>query len=251
MVFFKQTRTLLCHFDSNEISESFDISSFMELFIHEGPFVSISDNIFGMTQPDYREKIFSITFKPDDASTSAIKKMINTYSQRQLIVPKNGTPMHMWVDEPAPPPATITLYPVPMDIPDEEIVHLVRSQHWGILRRFKFGSHKGFPQFHNDYLHLQIDQLNENLIPKQIIINSQPVSVTLPGSPIRKCAYCRNFGHLIQNCNKRKNKNPPPSNNKSALLQTQRGVVNNQLQVKPRYHPPFRRSNPTLLQTLW
>ena len=189
----------------------------MEFFIDEGPFHSISNNIFGMTQFDHKEKIFAITFKADDASKSAIKKMINTYSQRQPIVPKNGTPIHMWVDEPVPPPATITLYPVPLDIPDEEIEHLVRSQHWGVLRRFKFGSHKEFPQFHNEYLHLQIDKLNEDILPKQIIINCQPVSVSLPGAPIRKCAYCRNFGHLIQNCNKRKNKNPPPSNNKSAL----------------------------------
>ena len=88
MVFFKQTRTFLCHFDSNEVTETFDITSFMELFIDDGPFSSISDNSFGMAQIDHKEKIYSITFKADDASKGVIKKMLTKYSQRQLIAPK-------------------------------------------------------------------------------------------------------------------------------------------------------------------
>ncbi|CAK8685055.1 unnamed protein product [Clavelina lepadiformis] len=148
----------------------------------------------------------------------------------------------MWVDEPASPPTTIILYPVPLDIPDEEIVYLVRSQRWGILRRFKFCSHKAFPQFHREYL--QIDQLNEDLLPRQITINSQPVSVTLPGSPILKCAYCRSYRHRIQNCNKIKTHLPPRNNQPS--LQTQRGVngIHRSRTSTKTHHQPPRKDPP-------
>ncbi|CAK8685057.1 unnamed protein product [Clavelina lepadiformis] len=98
MVPFKQTRTLLCHFDVREVTETFDITSFMDLFIDYGPFNSLSNNIFGITQPNFNENIFAMTFKADDDSkmlSNECKKYPpneNLYRPKLILSSKCGFP---------------------------------------------------------------------------------------------------------------------------------------------------------------
>ena len=213
MISFRENRTLVANVTTKD-NASFDLTDFLSLFVQDGCFSDIADNIFGIIPINSQAKSYSISFKVG-STPSVIGKLLANFGSGQNI----QTPSHRMItitfSRPKPPPQTVTLWPVSHEISGEILKNLVEGNKWGKLVRFAFGRHKNFPQFHNAYLHLQIDGYEPNNIPDKILINNASTMVLKPGeSNIPRCNFCKTKGHVIANC-PAKQKNNTGSNKPS------------------------------------
>ena len=158
MITFPEKRTIIAQ-TQTKTNTSLDINSFLELFVEDGPFGHLTKDIFGITPTNALTKSFAISFKQEKAK-ELTNKLIAEYGQGQTVWSKHHIPINITFTWPKPPPQTITLWPVSHEIPPQALSDMVAGGRWGELNRFSFGRHKNFPQFHNAYLHLQIDKIN-------------------------------------------------------------------------------------------
>ncbi|CAK8685102.1 unnamed protein product [Clavelina lepadiformis] len=179
---------------------SCNITDFMCLF--QARFIFIKKEIFGITQVNHIKKIYSVTFKSEN-STEQMNFFQKKYTDRQLIHLPDETKIGITVREPRPPATTVTLHPIPFETPLDEIANIVTKQQWGKLLRQRFGHYRDFPEFHNSYLHLLIENIKEENIPEEITINEKPVEIIIPRRERNKCNYCKTIRHTIQQYPKR------------------------------------------------
>ena len=199
MINFTEKRTIIANTQTKN-NTSLDINSFLSLFVEDGPFSLLTKDIFGITPLNAQAKSFAISFKEENA-TKITKQLIAEFGQGQTVLSKQKIPIKITFSWPKPPPQTITLWPVSHEIPPQTLSDMVAHGKWGKLNRFSFGRHKNFPQFHNAYLHLQIDQINIKNIPEKITINNQAVMVLKPGEfSIARCNFCKTKGHTVGTC---------------------------------------------------
>ena len=205
MITITEKRTLIAKIDTKtQPTSHFDLNNFLSLFVENGHFSNISENIFGVIPINLQSKTYSVSFKPNNEAL--IEDLLNNYGfAKSVDCPTHG-PIKISFSKPKPPPVTVTLWPISHEITPEILKTLLENNNWGRLERFAFGRHKNFPQFHNAYLHLQIDQFNPKNVPDNITINNNTVMILKPGdSNIPRCNFCKTKGHSVTNC-PRKNK---------------------------------------------
>ncbi|CAK8684629.1 unnamed protein product [Clavelina lepadiformis] len=160
---------------------------FMNLFRAEGPFSFVKKEIFGVTQVHHSKNICLITFKPkQSAEQMHFFKMRFMY--RQFIHLYGGTEIGITVQDTRPQATALTLNPIPFETTLDEIAKITKQQ-WDKLLGQQFGHYRDFPEFHNSYLHLLIEDIKEENLPEKITINEKPVEIILPRTKRNKCNY--------------------------------------------------------------
>ena len=181
MTTFTENRTLIAEIElpNSPRTYPFDLNNFLMLFVEKGYFFLISKQIFGIIPVNLQEKTYSISFKPNNETI--IDDLLSSYAAGKQINGITHCTTLISFSKPKPPVKTVTLWPVSHEVTPEILRQLVQVDSWGKLKRFAFGRHKSFPQFHNAYLHLQISQYNPNAVPDHISINNNTIMVLKPG----------------------------------------------------------------------
>ena len=195
---FELQRSLTCEVDYNG---PFILERFMSLFIDGGPLATYGAHVFGIT-PLKKINNYNITFKQDSENDPKhiINTLINEYQNFQKITLPCHTQIGIKLYRPKEPPKTITLWPVPHEIAENNIIELIEEQKWGIFCKYEFGKHKNFPQFKNAFLHIQIDNYQPENVPDNIEINEETVLVLKPGESIQHCRRCKTKQHSHDEC---------------------------------------------------
>ena len=211
MITINETRTLIAKVEiSTQPTLPFDLNNFLGLFVENGHFSQISEHIFGIFPINSQSKTYrySVSFKPNNEAL--IEDLLKHYGAGKKIDVLTHGSIQISFAKPKPPPVTVILWPISHEVTPEILKVLVESNHWGKLERFAFGRHKNFPQFHNAYLHLQINQYNPKNVPDNITINNNTVMVLKPGDAnVPRCNFCKTKGHFVTTC-PHKNKQRQP-----------------------------------------
>ena len=192
-----ETRTLIAKVEIHtQPTLPFDLNDFLALFVENGHFSQISEHIFGIIPINSQSKTYSVSFKPNNEAV--IEDLLKIYGPGKKIDVLTHSSIQISFAKPKPPPVTVTLWPISHEVTSEILKVLVESNHWGKLERFAYGRHKNFPQFHNAYLHLQINQFNPKNVPDNITNNNNTIMVLKPGDP--RCNFCKTKGHSVTAC---------------------------------------------------
>jgi len=198
MITFTQNRTLIATVQTTN-REAFDLNKFLALFVGNGHFVKLAEYVFGIIPLNSQTKAYSVSFKP--GNEAIIQDLLQIFGSFKEIQTPSHQSIRISFAKPKPPPQTITLWPMSHEVSHEMLQNLVEENGWGKMLKFQFGRHKHFPQFHNAYLHIQIDQYVPNAIPDKITINNNSVMVLKPGeSNTQRCNFCKSKGHTIATC---------------------------------------------------
>ena len=179
----------------------FNVNDFIDLFLNEGPFQNLLDQVFGIAPHDFMLNIYNVTFN-EGVDRTIIDNVYTKYEEPKDIKLSNNEEITVQVNRPFGYRQIITLYPMPFDVTNDAIKKLTIN--WSTLKHFEFGKHKKCPAIHNPYLHLYIENLKKSAIPDAINFRNRYISVTIDGEePKQRCVYCKETNHKIEDCNKR------------------------------------------------
>ena len=179
----------------------FNVNDFIDLFLNEGPFQNLLDQVFGIATHNFMLNIYNVTFN-EGVDRTIIDNVYTKYEKPKELKLSNNEEITVQVNRPFGYRQNITLYPMPFDVTSDAIKKLTIN--WGTLKHFEFGKHKKCPSIHNPYLHLYIENLKKSAIPDAINFRNRYISVTIDGEePKQICGYCKETNHKIEECNKR------------------------------------------------
>ena len=145
--------------------KQFTVNDFIDLFLKDGPFESLLQQIFGIATHNFLVIIYNVTFN-DGVDKKILDDLYTQYEEPQQLKLTNDEEITIQVNRPFGYRQIITLYPMPFDVTDKTIKNL--KFNWGKLKHFELGKHKKYPSIHNPYLHFYIENLKKSAIPDAI-----------------------------------------------------------------------------------
>ena len=144
-------------------------------------------------------KQYSVSFKT--GNNTVMQELLQRFQYSQNIETLSHDIAKISFSKPKPPPQTVTLLPVSHEMTSDKLKNLVKGNRWGKMLNFAYVRHKLFPQFHNAYLHLHIDNYSPNSVPDKITVNNNTVVVIKPGKGnVLRCKFCQNKEHSLTSC---------------------------------------------------
>ena len=230
MISFTEKRTIIATVEPQN-QDSFDLNDFLSLFVDKNPFAYLSSFVFGIIPLNAQAKQYSVFFKT--GNDTVMQELLQRFQYSQNIETLSHRIVKISFSKPKPPPQTVTLWPVSHEMTFDMLKNLVEGNRWGKMLNFAYGRHKLFPQFHNAYLHLHIDNYSPNSVPDKITVNNSTVMVIKPGEGnVLRCNFCKNKGHSLTSCPQKRQRSQHPSKRSNPIV-SYSAIVNPQNDFPP------------------
>ena len=232
-----QNNTILMKVIPTDTSKPFDVNSFIELFLNDGPFKYLQELVYGISVHNFINKIYSVNFSTS-TRPQIIRNLVEKFQNATSVQSGCGEYLTITATFPPRPLQMVTLYPMPFAVTQAMLDNITRG--WGTLERYNFGRHKRFPAFHNAYLHLYFKNPQRHNIPDTIRVNNRFVTVMVQGEEhLHRCGYCKSRDHSTPTCPNR----PGTSVNKTSDSGAKKSYASllrqSQEQVSPVYNNPL------------
>ena len=191
MISFTKKRTIIATVEVEpQNQDSFNLNDFLSLYVDKNPFAYLSSFVFGIIPLNAQAKQYLVSFKT--GNDTVMQELLQRFQYSQNVETLSHRIVKISFSKPKPPPQTVTLLPVSHEITFDMLKNLMEGNRWGKMLNFAYGRHKLFPQFHNAYLHLHINNYSPNLVPDKITVNNSTVVVIKPGEGnVLRCNFVK------------------------------------------------------------
>ena len=172
-------RTLACMCSATNF---YDINDLMNAFIGSGSLASYKPHVEGFETLHLVRKEYAITFRCDDrgAGTSRwLDSFHKLFKNGGIVTNDKNVRFEMRTKIPCPVLVLVTLYPVPIEIPDSVVLETIHDGKWGECSRLHRGVYDTFPEWKNGYVHAPIENIKRENVPPFTVICNKRVFISI------------------------------------------------------------------------
>ena len=173
-------------------------------FITEELLLDHKDDLIGVFRFNATEGLFNVTFSEQEIVDAVLEDSRDpvTGASHKFEIDFNGKKYEFFVRPPR--QEYITMYYVPPETTNEEILNAVKKADWGTNPKIQRMTHKDYNKIQNGFIKIYFQEMKMNKIQTTLKISNNIYNIIRPeerNNPT--CYHCKEKGHMGRNCPKK------------------------------------------------